>query len=545
MVFKKINGNALKTIMKTAVFFLIVFFISGCSDNPEAGTDIASFAVNGYEQTSGFGEAGNTIMSGIENDESFEAKIKKMFENTGQEAVTVKEQANPELLAAVNAADKIRIQELIDTGANINAAVFESYLDGWTEYILEYDIIIAAVESNDAETVKMLLQAGASANAAKYVYCDGYQYTIASALSLAVKAGNEEIIKMLLEAGADVNKEMSYDFLAFDREKRTSAALIEAAKNGNEQITKMFLKYGADANKEAVDLDNPAENTIYSVYYGITPLFAAARAGNDKILNTLIKAGADINHKTEHYDNNILYDAVNSGNEKSVEILLAKGVNAKYRRWQAPENKKITEMLKKAGAEIREKEKYEDNELLNGLAANFLENGPVPVSYERVNELIKSGINVNIKDGAGRTPLMFASLAYNPEIVQILIAAGANINDTDDFGETVFMYASKAHGKRDTEEMVKILLSGEKEDINAADKDGATALMFSVQGYYIDIAAVKYLIRQGADVDARDKDGKTALDYFFESNARYKIAADRGFTESEKEEIEWLLKLSE
>ena len=73
---------------------------------------------------------------------------------------------------------------------------------------------------------------------------------------------------------------------------------------------------------------------------------------------------------------------------------------------------------------------------------------------EMVKDLLGKGLNVNLKDQDGRTPLMYASFNGYVEIIQLLIDNGAQVNVFDSYGRTPLMMASSGPYP----EAVKILL---------------------------------------------------------------------------------------
>lgn len=48
-------------------------------------------------------------------------------------------------------------------------------------------------------------------------------------------------------------------------------------------------------------------------------------------------------------------------------------------------------------------------------------------------------------------------------------------------------------------------------DVNAADQEGTTALMYASAEGYVDI--VQHLVKEGADVNLENQDGKSAMDH--------------------------------
>ncbi len=93
---------------------------------------------------------------------------------------------------------------------------------------------------------------------------------------------------------------------------------------------------------------------------------------------------------------------------------------------------------------------------------------------ENIDELIKSGSNVNAKDGDDMTALMYAS--QNGSIVNVkkLIEAGADVNVVDVSGLTALMYASI----EESDDVVKELIKAGA-DVNVKDYIGWTALKYA------------------------------------------------------------------
>ena len=88
---------------------------------------------------------------------------------------------------------------------------------------------------------------------------------------------------------------------------------------------------------------------------------------------------------------------------------------------------------------------------------NAINNGVGDI--ERLKVLLASGVNVNIKDENGNTPLHHAVSANNQEIVEVLLANGADINIQNKDGATPLYNAVLQHNQA----MVKCLLDNAKD----------------------------------------------------------------------------------
>jgi ankyrin repeat protein len=140
--------------------------------------------------------------------------------------------------------------------------------------------------------------------------------------------------------------------------------------------------------------------------------------------------------------------------------------------------------------------------------------GHTPLHYAVINgqtEIIKlllfKGSNANIKDHKwGHTPLhnavTFCQIC-KPEIIYMLLEHGADIDAVDKKGMTPIQYVSNQP------ETVKLLIS-KGANVNIQNASGAT-LLHSASGRG-DSDLVKILLSNGAKPNIRDNNGKTPLD---------------------------------
>ncbi|HEY6401721.1 MAG TPA: ankyrin repeat domain-containing protein, partial [Blastocatellia bacterium] len=155
--------------------------------------------------------------------------------------------------------------------------------------------------------------------------------------------------------------------------------------------------------------------------------------------------------------------------------------------------------------------------------------------------LIANGADVHARDSIGRTPLIVA-ITYCPQAIELLLSSDVSINEETRFGPPLLAAAryqwlyTGDRGFQDSENAVKILME-KGADPNTRDKDGRNALMVmsmefrpaSIRGdrggiravpSFVSIEDGKYveliggaLLQAGCDVNAADKDGRTPLMY--------------------------------
>ena len=114
------------------------------------------------------------------------------------------------------------------------------------------------------------------------------------------------------------------------------------------------------------------------------------------------------------------------------------------------------------------------------------------------------GIDINLPNKSGETPLMIASIEGNLPVVKYLVLTKkADVNNS---GWTPLQYAC-TRGHLEVAEF--LVANGAK--VNALSPNNSTALMMSVMSgnEYL----VKYLLDNGADLKMRNQQGLTAIDF--------------------------------
>lgn len=416
-------------------------------------------------------------------------------------------------------------------------------------------LLLYFARTGDARNVRCLLDNGADANAANSAGV--------TALMSAAGAGRAEVVRVLLEKGAEVNA------VAQDG----TTAQILASRNGHADIVRLLtgkggraadglpcdsrtsesmpipLLYSAgfgDTKNLTCLLDNGANVNTINDKTGSTALMVAARAGNANAVRLLIERGADVN-AVDKEGGTALKNAARIGHTDVVRVLLEKGadVNAvtqdslTVRILAARKDKElagIVRLLMEHGAQLdiaspggvpaQDSAAGHHNEIAASPCDTRISEAsfPTPLLYSTRNGDIKNlrcllehGADVNAMDNkTGYSALMVAGLSDQAEAARLLIEKGANINaiSTNEEGVTALMLAMMRgrlmrSATQEIDNGTGHLLIEKGADVNIADKNCNTALMFAVKTGRANI--VRMLIKKGADVNVANKNGITAL----------------------------------
>jgi hypothetical protein len=126
-------------------------------------------------------------------------------------------------------------------------------------------------------------------------------------------------------------------------------------------------------------------------------------------------------------------------------------------------------------------------------------------SLDEVRSLLARGANPSIADENGQTPLMLAAAPpLDQDRFRLLVQAGADVHARRYDGYTGLHLACAGGMHEAAEEWVRA-----GADVHARGPEGATPLMLCASW----LAVVRVLVPAGADVNAADRDGHTALAY--------------------------------
>ena len=125
--------------------------------------------------------------------------------------------------------------------------------------------------------------------------------------------------------------------------------------------------------------------------------------------------------------------------------------------------------------------------------------------------LVSAGVDPNLPNQYGWTPLYYAALFNRNDVVALLLAHAADPNIRaggeagSEFPQTPLQIAAAMGNLR-----MASMLTAAGARVDSNEETGRTALHFAALGSHLDI--IRFLLEKGADVNARDADGTSPLD---------------------------------
>ena len=222
--------------------------------------------------------------------------------------------------------------------------------------------------------------------------------------------------------------------------------IVVAATLGNYTAVEELILSGVDVNKANAFTKDTA--LLRSLYNGYT-----------EIAQRLVYSGADIN-AVNNYKHSPLYVALEKQNVPLIDLFLTSGVK-------------------------------------EGLNANYLFRSVSTKNETGVLAMLKGGINPNVANEKGNTPLIISASLGDLPSLQDLLAYRADLNAVNKEGNTALIYAARFNHP----EVIKMLLLPQTMqtplDVNAQNKAGETALYWGAAKGNVEV--VKRLLAAGAD----------------------------------------------
>jgi len=231
--------------------------------------------------------------------------------------------------------------------------------------------------------------------------------------------------------------------------------LLVAATLGNIEAVRQIILAGADVNEKNAFTKDTA--LLRALYY----------TDNSEIARLLVYAGADIN-AVNNYGHSPMFLALEKQRGDLVDLFLSSGVS-------------------------------------EGLNGEYLFRACAKKNYMGVLAMLKGGIDPNISNEKGNTPLIISSSLGDLPSVRDLLAYRADTNAANNDGNTPLIYAARYNQPQVVRELLKPQTMQAPVDVNAQNNQGQTALYWAASKGYVDI--VKRLLAADADATIAANDG--------------------------------------
>lgn len=350
-------------------------------------------------------------------------------------------------------------KKLLLAGADVNACDF----NGNTPLHLVMPI------KKRQEGVDLLLSFKANPNS-KDAYGD-------TPLHIATSIGMElSVIDSLVKSGADIN----------ERNKAGITPLSIAIQRERIEHIVFYVNHGGDIHAEDIN--------------GITPLIYGLKSSKS-VLSKLLEGGKI--YSRDSSGNTPLHIAVqNNANIEYIEMILAMGgePNAQNRTGETPLHIAVRMNYRKAGELLLNKG---GDVFISNVSGESPLNIALNLGGGRQDWLLSSKV-IASSDGAGNTPLHYASEWKLDDSVMYIIQKGGNPNATNSNGETPLFNAAR----QDSSSTVLILLEN---GANPEHRDvlGNTPLHSSIR--WSGESCARVLLQKGVDPNAANLGGKTPL----------------------------------
>jgi ankyrin repeat protein len=346
---------------------------------------------------------------------------------------------NHELIVAATAGEPEPVRRLLDQGADPNTSeesiVGHDAYDDQTDWRflfrrwvprplygvplspLRRALIFGHLDANRLATVQVLLEHHADPNTI-------WKLSTPLPLRALVDVPNDRLLTLFLEHGANPNTV----------DGSGTSMLMYAVDARNESWVRAVLDHGAK-----VDAANREGNTalMWAAYYHDTG-----------ILKILLAHGAHVNHQDQRGTTALTYALIDSGPKQpeAITLLLAAGaaVNLPDKGGFSPFLFALTRQIPESGQLLAQ-----GGEVHTAM--------PARTWWGRVEVTVGTSMRISNMplSSPGTTPLMFAVLSGNVNLVRAILAKGPDVNARDAQGKTALYYCYSTRNGSKTRDLVK------------------------------------------------------------------------------------------
>jgi ankyrin repeat protein len=406
---------------------------------------------------------GNTILHYLSNSDD-EFVLKKIFSKLNTNSIVVKKNRDgtSPLWKAVENENFLFVNLLLKNGADPN----DYNIDSKPILLLAHEKNLSLSSLKSKKIFLELINSGANVNIRTSNTINESSNLKKSLLHELTEIGDRELCKLLIDKGANYKEKIENNSLLHIAVKkgREGPALLylnhailidEKGENGDTALIISIREKYYSIFKNLLD---KGANVNVSNFHGDTPLSLAVGQGNIPIINLLIEKGADVNHLNE------------MGNTLLMEVCRGAVVNRK-------DQNVIISLLLKSGINLNAKNIYGNSAISYSINTKNL---------KLLKHLLKIGADINILDSNGNTLVhkivllaLFERLKNKEldEIIDLLIANGVNPNIRNNDGFTPLHLAVKPSNDKDEKAAYQIVqkLLDYSADPNIEDKVGATS----------------------------------------------------------------------
>ena len=413
-------------------------------------------------------------------------------DNTGQSPI----------LEAIRQGSEAMVKLLLHHGASPGTSVQPEPPDGrrWTD---ERWPLLAATLLGRKAIVELLLSHGASPEPEQ---SGAHQKT---PLDSAVRAGNLEMVRLLLRSGAKANT--------------PHGALFAATEMDNVSVARVLIEHGAQIETRNEDR--------------LTPLMFAARKNRLAMVRMLLQKGASAGARVGTSFSKPLNEAVESGNEDMVQLLLEYARRGSieepldravyHGRWR------MVKLLITKGASLMEGDQpplayaasignvavvawilessLNSIEILGSGGRSALSHAASVGSLPVLKLLLERGADVNSLDRRKRTPVSHAASTGRDAAIRLLVDHGARLEMADSAGRLPLSHAAEGGHTATTNLILSLARTNSPQSSDKFFSESKILLACAIRGNNSGMA--KVLLERGVALSPKDLDGKTPFWY--------------------------------
>ena len=240
---------------------------------------------------------------------------------------------------------------------------------------------------------------------------------------------------------------------------------------------------------------------------GDSLLLAAATFGDEEAVQALLAMGADVNQQNYNTRDTAVLRSVSMGHDNITKLLVYEHANLNI-----PNNYRQTPM----GVAVEKKNgQLVDLFLMNGNVTAGLDGETLLRSSAQKNlvgvmAMLKGGVDPNVSNEPGNTPLIISASLGDTPSVRALLAYRADVNAANKEGNTAVIYAARYNHPETLLALFAPLTMQYRADVNAKNKKGETALYWAAAKGYAPV--VEILLAYDADRTIKTNAGLTALE---------------------------------